>query len=98
MSQPKVWLIGGGSSGLGVAIALAALHSCHKVILGTRNPEQAAKDYPKVAELGGRWIELDVSLPSAQTIAERAIQEEGRCDVVINCAGYLALGTVEDVR
>lgn len=92
------WLVTGASSGLGVAIAEAALLAGHKVIATARNPTKAAQDNPQISKLGGTWIELDVTSFNTPKKVEDAINEAGGViDVVVNNAGYSLLGSIEDM-
>lgn len=94
----KIWLVTGASSGLGLSIALAALKVGHNVIACARNPEKAAQEHPQVESLGGKWLQLDVTSLDTQTIVEGAIEEAGGIDVVVNNAGYLLPGALEDLK
>ena len=98
MTTSKVWLVTGASSGLGAAIALAALRARHKVIACARTPAKAAKDHPEVGSLGGRWLQLDVNASNTQQIVQRAAEDEGRIDVFVNNAGFAMAGSIEDLR
>jgi short-subunit dehydrogenase len=98
MSAPKTWLITGASSGLGAALAEAALKAGHRVIATARNINTAAEANPQISSLGGNWIELDVTSPDTAKKVEDAVQEAGGVvDVVINNAGYSLLGSIEDM-
>ena len=95
----KTWLITGASSGLGAAIAEAALQAGHRVIATARNPKKAAEDNPEISKLGGTWIELDVTDPNAAKKVSETINQAGGgvIDVVVNNAGYSLLGSIEDM-
>ncbi|KAK5065115.1 hypothetical protein LTR84_000951 [Exophiala bonariae] len=95
-SSSKTWLITGASQGLGLAIALSALKKGHKVIAGARNPEVAGTNHPELTAAGGEWLHLDVSLPSTRDIVQQAAEKAGGIDVVVNNAGYYAVGQIED--
>jgi NAD(P)-dependent dehydrogenase (short-subunit alcohol dehydrogenase family) len=78
-------LITGSNKGLGFETARRLLAEGHDVWLGARDPErgQAAAD-----ELGGRFIQLDVtSDDSVQKAAARLDDEVGHLDVLVNNAG-----------
>ena len=96
MAPSKVWLVTGASSGLGLAISVSALGAGHKVLACARTPEKAAKDHPEVESLGGKWLRLDVTSADVQQIVQTAVEEEGRIDVLVNNAGYAAIGSLED--
>lgn len=95
----KTWLITGASSGLGAALAETVLQAGHKVIATARNPTKAAQANPRITELGGTWIALDVTSKDTPEIVTNAIKEKagGVIDVVVNNAGYSLLGTIEDM-
>jgi len=97
MSRPFHFLITGGSSGLGLNLALAALRSGHKVIATARNPAKAKKASPEVENLGGSWLTLDVTSPDTESIVKKAVEEQG-VNVLVNSAGYALLGPLEDMR
>ena len=97
MSRSFTFLITGGSSGLGLNLALAALRSGHKVIATARNPAKAKQTWPEVESLGGSWLTLDVTSPDTESIVKKAVEEHG-VDVLVNSAGYALLGAMEDLR
>ncbi|PNP38999.1 hypothetical protein TGAMA5MH_09225 [Trichoderma gamsii] len=89
------FLITGASSGLGLEIALEALKQGHVVAAGARNPSEAAKQHPEVQQLGGKWVELDVTRADTKESVARIVKDAG-VDVLINCAGYGILGSLEN--
>jgi NAD(P)-dependent dehydrogenase (short-subunit alcohol dehydrogenase family) len=102
----KIWFITGASSGLGLSMALSALRAGHRVIGTGRNIEKASAEHPEFAQLGGQWLQLDVSKPDAeQTIRDVVKLEEQRLStgteplhwVVVNNAGATLVGVVEDM-
>ncbi|KAJ5157690.1 short-chain dehydrogenase/reductase SDR [Penicillium canariense] len=96
--SPQSWLVTGASSGLGTAIAEVALRAGNRVIATARNPAKAAKENPQIEELGGTWLELDVTNTETPKRVEEAIRQSGGAiDVVVNNAGYSLLGSIEDM-
>lgn len=102
----KIWFITGASSGLGLNMALSALRAGHRVIGTGRNIEKAAAQHPEFAQLGGQWLQLDVSQPGAErTIQDIVKLEEQRFStrneqphwVAVNNAGATLIGAVEDM-
>ncbi|CRL24555.1 Short-chain dehydrogenase/reductase SDR [Penicillium camemberti] len=94
----KTWLVTGASSGLGAAIAEVALQAGHTVIATARNPTKAAEANPQISNLGGIWVELDVTSSSTTKAVEDAVNKSGGViDVVVNNAGYSLLGSIEDM-
>ncbi|KAL2171141.1 hypothetical protein VTG60DRAFT_3656 [Thermothelomyces hinnuleus] len=96
MSLRPVFLITGASSGFGEAIAHEALSRGHHVIATARN---AAK-LSALRSAGATVFDLDVTSDDA-TLADifaKAHAVHGRITHVVNCAGYLLEGTVEEAR
>lgn len=92
MTQP-VALITGCSSGIGQALAFACLDEGYQVWATARNPDTLA---PLVTR-GAIAVTLDVN--NAQQIAacaKRLRQEAGRLDLLVNNAGYGAMGPMLD--
>lgn len=100
----KIWFITGASSGLGLEMALSALRAGHRVIGTGRNTQKAALDNPEFEQLGGEWVQLDVSSPDSERVVKQLIAREERLSqqepthwVLVNNAGNTLLGTVEDM-
>lgn len=89
---PRVWLITGCSSGLGAAIAKAALDAGDRVAATARDISRIAAHPNCVA------LPLDVTRPG-EIVARvsEAAAVWGRLDVVVNNAGAGLLGAVEQV-
>ncbi|PYH39771.1 short-chain dehydrogenase/reductase SDR [Aspergillus neoniger CBS 115656] len=91
----QTWLITGASSGLGKAIAAAALTANHRVIGTTRDIDGAETSYPEFASNGGIWVCLNPAQHgSYERFSEVAV--EYNVDVLVNSAGYAFIGAVED--
>jgi NAD(P)-dependent dehydrogenase (short-subunit alcohol dehydrogenase family) len=92
MTQP-VALITGCSSGIGQALAFACLDEGYQVWATARNP---ASLEPLVAR-GAIAVALDVNdAEQIAACAERLRQEAGRLDLLVNNAGYGAMGPMLD--
>jgi len=89
----KIILVTGASSGLGFAAARYLSHIGHTVYAGARS---FGSDHTKTPA-NFHKIYLDVTDESSiESFVKTAIQNEGRIDVLINCAAVLVLGSVED--
>jgi NADP-dependent 3-hydroxy acid dehydrogenase YdfG len=93
MSQP-VWLITGAATGFGHAIALEALSRSHAVIATART----LSSLTALQSAGASILALDVTSPEAVIAAKikQAHDIHGRLDYIVNAAGYVLEGAVEE--
>lgn len=94
--RTRVWLITGTSSGLGRAIADAALSSGDTVAAAVRTPDAVDE---LVSAHPGRVapVELDVTDHArVQAAVDEVIGRHGRIDVLVNSAGRALIGGVEE--
>ena len=93
MSTP-VWLITASSSGFGKYIALEALKNGHNVIATARQ----SKKIDDLKQKGAVTMDLDVIQPfeELQAIAKEAHSKFGRIDYLVNAAGYVLEGAIEE--
>lgn len=92
MTQP-VALITGCSSGIGQALAHVLLDEGYRVWATARKTESLAQ----LIERGAVPVELDVNNPEQLMACARRLHEEaGRLDVLVNNAGYGAMGPILD--
>ena len=94
-SSKPVWFITAASSGFGHAIALSALSKGHTVIATARNPSRIQD----LADAGAHTLALDVSAPlsTLESIAKDIFAKYGRVDYLLNVAGFILEGAVEEV-
>ncbi|KAG2047411.1 NAD(P)-binding protein [Suillus hirtellus] len=95
MSDPKVWLITGTSSGFGRRLVSIVLERGDRVIATARSL-QKIQDFPQSPNL--HLLELDVT--SGTTVIKERVDEAakvwGRIDVLVNNAGIGLLGILEE--
>ncbi|KAK4181008.1 hypothetical protein QBC36DRAFT_137258 [Triangularia setosa] len=93
-----VWLITGASSGFGLALAKETLSRSHAVIATSRST--SSRGMVSLASLGAQTLALDVTASESElseTIAKAAsLVPGGRITHVVNCAGYILEGAVEE--
>lgn len=96
MSEKKVWLITGTSSGIGRELAETALEKGHKVVATARKPEvlsDLVEKYPETV----LTVKLDVTKKEDISKAiHKTIEKFGKIDVVVNNAGYGLIGAIEE--
>lgn len=97
MSEPKVWLITGASTGLGRAIAEAAVANGDRVVATARNVNDV-KDLVDRTPDQVHAARLDVTdSASIRAAVESAIAAFGHIDVLVNNAGHGLIGAVEEL-
>jgi NAD(P)-dependent dehydrogenase (short-subunit alcohol dehydrogenase family) len=93
--SPKVWFITGCSSGFGTALVHEILGRGDKVIASARNLD-------KIADLktaGADIMALNVTdpLPKIKEVAQTAFNLHGRIDYLVNNAGLVQVGGIEEL-
>ena len=93
MSEKKVVLITGASSGIGKSTALQLIDEGHTVYGAARRVDKMQD----LVDQGGHAVSLDVTQPeSIEAAVGQILDEQGRIDVLVNNAGYPNYGAVED--
>jgi len=97
----RVVFVTGASRGIGRAIALVFARAGARVALVSRTAEQLQEVADEVNELGGKALVLptDVAVPSEVDHAvERVVAKWGRLDVLINNAGLIDFGPLDQIE
>jgi NAD(P)-dependent dehydrogenase (short-subunit alcohol dehydrogenase family) len=92
----KAFLITGGSSGLGKALAGQLVSEEARVAILARNPEPLAEVAGSLRDAGGEVLDVPGDARSAQDLerfVESAMARWGQIDGVVNNAGELAAGS-----
>lgn len=97
----RVSVVTGSSSGIGLAASLALARAGHTVHATMRDTSRGGRleDAASAEGLDVRISQMDVDDDASVDAAMRRVGEEnaGRIDVLVNNAGYGAVGAVEDV-
>ena len=96
----QVVLVTGSSSGIGLATSALLARKGYLVYASMRNPDRSAelRSILEKAKLPIQIIRLDVRDESSVKEAVSQIEKEsGRIDVLVNNAGYVLAGCVEDL-
>ena len=97
-SEDRVWLITGASSGLGRALAEAALERGERVVATARDLQsvrELERDHPDRALA----VELDVTdSAAAESAVDKAVERFDRLDTVASNAGFGLFGALEELR
>ncbi len=97
--KDKIALVTGASSGIGRATALKFSGAGARIALVGRNGEALEKVADEIAKSGGEAFAIvaDVTLESdAERVMTGTVERFGGLDVLVNAAGGLSSGTVED--
>jgi clavulanate-9-aldehyde reductase len=95
----KVIAVTGASSGIGEATALACARAGAAVALAARRVERIEALAQRITAEGGRAIAVPTDVgeeTQARAFIERAHSELGRLDVLVNNAGVMLLGPIEN--
>ncbi|MBA3660617.1 MAG: SDR family oxidoreductase [Gammaproteobacteria bacterium] len=95
----KVALVTGGSSGLGLAIALGLAKSGAQVVIASRRIDEGNAAVKEIEKQGHQSIFIQADVSSVQDIEKlmKAIQDQfGRLDIAVNNAGFSGPMTLLD--
>jgi NADP-dependent 3-hydroxy acid dehydrogenase YdfG len=97
--KDTVSLVTGASSGIGEATALALAREGSTVAIAARRRERLDELAQRIEGEGGRALVIEADVGSeeqARTAVERTVSELGRLDTLINNAGVMLLGPIEN--
>jgi NAD(P)-dependent dehydrogenase (short-subunit alcohol dehydrogenase family) len=99
MNSPRIVLITGSGSGIGLAAAVRFARAGDTVVAGVRDLTTADALRAALGRFGEvhEIVELDVSGPDVEQVVSDAIERHGRIDVLVNNAARSYNGALEDV-
>jgi NAD(P)-dependent dehydrogenase (short-subunit alcohol dehydrogenase family) len=95
----KVALVTGATSGIGQACAIAFAKAGAKVVCVGRKAEALEDVEQKIRALGAETVSINSDLArenEAQRVVEQAIRGFCGIDILVNAAGHLSNGTIEN--
>jgi NAD(P)-dependent dehydrogenase (short-subunit alcohol dehydrogenase family) len=98
-NSARVVMVTGATSGIGRAVANRFATAANRVIAIGRNASELGEVAQEITARGGQpaTIAIDVTNEAAISNAlEQAIGEAGRLDVLVNAAGHIASGSIEN--
>src|SRR5919198_384295 len=98
--EGKVAVITGGASGIGKGTALAMARRGTNVVIADVNDRRLEETHAELATLGGRvlTVHCDVSKEAdMQRLAQVALIEMGHVDILMNNAGVVLRGALEEI-
>jgi NAD(P)-dependent dehydrogenase (short-subunit alcohol dehydrogenase family) len=99
--QGKVAIVTGATSGIGRATALRFALAGASVVAVGRNAQTLSKVAQEIQDKGGEAITVraDVTIqPIARRIIEQAVERFGGLDILVNAAGHISSGTIENTQ
>jgi NAD(P)-dependent dehydrogenase (short-subunit alcohol dehydrogenase family) len=97
--RDRVVLVSGGTSGLGAAVADAALRNGATVVVTGRRVDAGEAFVARARDGGGtaHYVPCDVGdVDQVQAVVDRAVELCGRVDALASCAGLTTRGTLVD--
>jgi NAD(P)-dependent dehydrogenase (short-subunit alcohol dehydrogenase family) len=95
----RVVMVTGATSGIGRAVAGRFASASDCVIAIGRNPSVLKEVATEIAAHGAQAETVELDITNETNVAhsiERAIERAGRLDVLVNAAGHIASGTIEN--
>jgi NADP-dependent 3-hydroxy acid dehydrogenase YdfG len=93
--QKEVAVITGATSGIGLGVAENLLKNGYNVVLNGRNGEKLKNICEQLNCKGVAGDITEKGMP--EMILAETIREYGRCDILINNAGVMVQGTIEEI-
>jgi NAD(P)-dependent dehydrogenase (short-subunit alcohol dehydrogenase family) len=88
----KSAVVVGGTSGIGLAIAVGLAESGADVVASSRRMEQVEEAAAKIEAMGVRTLRVTSDVAeraSLEALCEGAVEKFGKVDILVNCAGKI---------
>src|SRR5450755_4120314 len=95
----RVVLITGATSGIGRAVALRFAESGARVVAAGRNAEALRDVGAAIKSAGGEPLTVAADVTKEEDVRhlmQRTVSECGRLDVLVNAAGHISSGSIEN--
>jgi NAD(P)-dependent dehydrogenase (short-subunit alcohol dehydrogenase family) len=95
----KVVLVTGATSGIGRAVALRFAEGAARVAAIGRNAEALREVGAAIKSAGGEPLTIAADVTKEEDVRhlmQRAVSEFGRLDVLVNAAGHISTGSIEN--
>jgi NAD(P)-dependent dehydrogenase (short-subunit alcohol dehydrogenase family) len=96
---PRVVMVTGATSGIGRAVANRFASASDHVIAIGRKSDQLAEVAADISKRGGQATTIGLDVTDSDNVRasfERVIDTAGRLDVLVNAAGHIASGSIEN--
>src|SRR5881392_1525719 len=98
-SADRVVIITGATSGIGRAVALRFAKASARVVAIGRNRSALEEVASEIKSAGGECLTLAADLTNesdGRLVIDAAVNEFGQLDVLVNAAGHISTGSIED--
>src|SRR5438552_11012862 len=98
-SADRVVIITGATSGIGRAVALGFAKASARVVAIGRNRSALEEVASEIKSAGGECLTLAADLTNesdGRLVIDAAVNEFGQLDVLVNAAGHISTGSIED--
>src|SRR5260370_3944234 len=95
----KVVMVTGATSGIGRAVSLRFAKACARVVAIGRNQSALNKVENEIKKTGGEPLVMAIDVTSESETSgamNEASEKCGRLDVLVNAAGHISTGSIED--